>query len=230
MSDGSYTPSLLANIALIGVVVIVVFVVYEIEVRKLGRRDKHATYGEKFEAAKCAFKKIDRDGDGIELEAVSRLVLKCAPRTSPEQVQDLFNAADKDGGGIIDFTEFHDALYEDKVAATIAAFEAIDADGDGIELDEVTKLILECAPATTVPQIEALFKQADANSSGAIDMVEFQAALVDHPLLHVEGQIDLSALVSRAERTALKSDAAGRVSLLAFMLYPGMNRPQHCLY
>ena len=107
MSDGSYTPSLLTNIALIGAVVIIVFAVYEIEVGKLGRRDKHATYDEKFEAAKRAFDKIDRDGDGIDLEEVSRLVLKCAPTTSSEQVLDLFNAADKDGGGTIDFTEFH---------------------------------------------------------------------------------------------------------------------------
>ena len=229
MSDGSYTPSLLTNIALIGAVVIIVFAVYEIEVGRLGRRDKHATYDEKFEAAKRAFDKIDRDGDGIDLEEVSRLVLKCAPTTSSEQVLDLFNAADKDGGGTIDFTEFHAALYEDKVAATCAAFEAIDVDGDGIELDEVTKLILECAPATTAAQIKALFKQADADSSGVIDLAEFQAALADHPLLHVEGQIDLNALVSRAERTALKSDAAGRVSLLAFLLYGQVRTDRNCL-
>ena len=155
-SDGSYTASLLLNIALVVAIVVAVYVDYHVKLAKLERRSKTATEEEFETAIKLVFDKIDADGTGIDKAELTNLCTKNAPSATPEQIDTLFNEADKDGGGRIDFTEF---------------FSALDADGDG-----------------------------ESN------------------------RIDLRSLLSKAASNAIAADAAGRVSLLVFLLYPGLTQ------
>ena len=155
-SDGSYTPALLLNIALVGMVTIAVYVKYRVDCIKLGRRSKSATEEEVRDNLKLMFDSIDTDGQGINRDELTQMCAKNAPSATAEQVGMIFDAADTDGGGLIDFDEF----------------------------------------------LAAVIGRGDAD------------------------RFDLSALVSSAERNSLGADAAGRLFLLTFLLYPGKFRQQ----
>ena len=156
-TDGSYLSTLGLNIMVVVLVVIAVLLFFKGSVAKLKHKNMTATDDEKMEAAKMAFGKFDKDGQGINKDEMTAMCNKIDKSITKKQIKQLFEAADKDGGGIIDFNEFWAALQGQP--------------GSGDKSSE---------------------------------------------------QIDLSGLVSASETNALAADAFGRVSLLAFLLYPGL--------
>ena len=147
--------TLLMNMLVVMLVVIAVLLFFFLSVAKANRKSEKASEKDKKEAAEVAFKRFDTDGRGINKDEMTAMCAKIDERITKKQVTELFEAADRDGGGIIDFTEFYTAIKNH---------------GDGQENE----------------------------------------------------QIDMSALVSRSQRNALAADATGRVSLLAFLLYPSL--------
>jgi calmodulin len=54
-----------------------------------------------------AFRIFDRNGDGfITEEELRQALLNLGERLTGEQIKDMLNAADKDGNGLIDYSEF----------------------------------------------------------------------------------------------------------------------------
>lgn len=78
-------------------------------------------------------------------------------------------------------------------------------------------------PATTTEQIDALFKKADADGGGFIDFEEFHAAVIGSSSSGDDdgASLDLGVLVMKKARANIRDEAAGRVFLVVFLLYPG---------
>ena len=147
-----YTAALSFNLIMLVLVVIVVTAVYEIQMKKLNNPDMEITEEENRAQLRETFGRFDKDGDGIDIEEVALICQKVDPDATREEIETLFQRADTDGGGVIDFEEFYAAV-------------------------------------------------TDANH---------------------EGGLDLSLLVMKQKRMMVKADAAGRLFLLAFLLYPGL--------
>ena len=123
-SDGSYVSTLILNIMVVVLVVIAVLLFFKGSVAKMQRKNKTATDDEKMEAAKTAFGKFDKDGQGINKDEMMAMCNKIDKSITKKQINQLFDAADKDGGGIIDFNEFWAALQGDDTSS-----EQIDLSG-----------------------------------------------------------------------------------------------------
>ena len=105
--DGSYIPSVLANIGLVVMVLVAVAVTHVYRMWKIakGGTDEEV----KKEHLMQMFMKFDKDGDGIEIEEMLEICEKIDPDIPFEQVQSIFSKADEDGSGAIDFEEFYGA-------------------------------------------------------------------------------------------------------------------------
>ena len=111
LSDGRFATGLMANCSMVGGVV--AFTIFQYK-RKAMHIDKGAdTPEEEMEEMREVFKKFDVDGEGVTQEEVRAIVDKIDPSISDDQVEILFKAADTDGGGRIDFEEFHAAATSD---------------------------------------------------------------------------------------------------------------------
>ena len=113
-------------------------------------------------------------------------------------------------------TEYNDD-DEEATAHLRELYDQFDTDGDGIELDEVRKIVLKIDPTTAPSDIEALFKKADSDGSGQIDFAEFHAAAKD-PGDDGYLQLDLGTLVKKKDQANARDSAAGRLFLLVFLL------------
>ena len=104
-----------------------------------------------------------------------------------EDIELLFNLADKDGDGQIDFTEFALIMtpsaperisklkkkYPNK-AAVQAAFKKFDANNDGaIDAGELAMGLKNSGVNLTDQEIETIFAVADIDGDGQIDISEF---------------------------------------------------------
>merc|ERR1740117_2741512 len=115
-------------------------------------------------------------------------------------------------------------------------YDRFDLDGDGVSLEEVILIVKSIDPNIPPEQVKDLFDEADADNGGVLSFEEFFNAVTeppDHPeekrkrsiknLGRKQGEkLNLAVLVKKQQRAETKAAAAGRIFLLAFLLYPGL--------
>lgn len=111
--DGSYTAVLATAVSIVLVVIVVVGLIYLHELQALNRADQQLNDEEVAAQLHKLYKSFDKDGDGIQLNEVRKIVAKIEPTTAAEDVEEIFRKADADGSGIISFEEFHAAVSAD---------------------------------------------------------------------------------------------------------------------
>jgi len=114
LSSGSYVSSLVANIALVVIISISVGLVYLWDARRSDHEDFGVDDGDGLHRRhlKELFDQFDADGKGITATEMCDVVRKINPEADDEQAQQLFDKADSDGGGSIDFGEFEAAVNQ----------------------------------------------------------------------------------------------------------------------
>ena len=139
------------------------------------------------EDVKNAFKKMDRNGDGM----ISKSEL-AACGFNDQQVNAMFALGDTNGDGEIDLQEFIQCMCPSASAVVCKigklfgskekaaeAFKRIDANGDGVlSKDELRSATLPNGAKLTSIEVDSIFALGDANNDGEIDLEEFLAVMV----------------------------------------------------
>ena len=139
------------------------------------------------EDVKNAFKKMDRNGDGM----ISKGEL-AACGFNDQQVNAMFALGDTNGDGEIDLQEFIQCMCPSASAVVCKigkqfgskeqaaeAFKRIDANGDGVlSRDELRSAALPNGAKLTSIEVDSIFALGDANNDGEIDLEEFLAVMV----------------------------------------------------
>ncbi|ORX88165.1 calmodulin mutant SYNCAM71A [Basidiobolus meristosporus CBS 931.73] len=137
---------------------------------------------EQLAECKEVFRELDRDCSGYIDKANLRATMESLGQHPTEQdLEDMLNEADKDGDGVIDFTEFTNLTvkkfkehHADNNKMIRQAFMGFDEDGDGvIDLDELKNALLHLGEQFEEEEIINLFHKADSNGDGHIDFEEF---------------------------------------------------------
>ncbi|CAG9329029.1 unnamed protein product [Blepharisma stoltei] len=134
----------------------------------------HLMEEEKSRELNQAFVKIDKDGDGKLNKTEIREALKQLKLDKLYNVKEIMDKCDVDRTGFIDYTEFITAAMDwNKELSTdrlISAFKIYDSDGNGcISLDEIINFMGEGLSENA----EKVFREADTNGDGVIDINEF---------------------------------------------------------
>ena len=131
LTDGTYIPSLLANFGMVALVVFVGGGAYVYESRKLQRDidtaddDGHKTHLERH------FRRLDPNGNGIQLSELRVFMEQLEVPPAEDILSQLFDRADTNNSGVIDFSEFYEAIthpdtttsFEFNFAALIKQYE-----------------------------------------------------------------------------------------------------------
>jgi calcium-dependent protein kinase len=126
-----------------------------------------------------AFKTLDVNHDGkLSLEELMEGCKKVFPEMTKEEAKKLFEEADTDHSGSIDYSEWLQATIDKKNLLNEKnlrnAFNAFDENGDGeIELDEIKKL-LGSGQDIDDNIWDDVLAEADENNDGIIDFEEFK--------------------------------------------------------
>ena len=189
-SDGAYFSSLMMNIVLIGVVVVGSFIFAKYELSQIDKTS-HDEETHKAEVQKI-FDRFDLDGNGIELDEVAVICRRISPKATAAEIEALFQSADTDGSGVIDFEEFYAAVADD-VPADDVPDVAVENSSWSIVRDAVKKK----QKRHQYKNKHSLFHR-DKNKHS----------------------FDLRILVRKQKVSTIKADAMGRLFLLTFLLYP----------
>ncbi|CAG9530181.1 unnamed protein product [Cercopithifilaria johnstoni] len=122
------------------------------------------------------FKEFDMNGDGcIQKDELNALMVKIGQRPTDDELNAMFNAADKDKDGNIDFDEFLSIAYANPLSLSLkAVFEELDLDGDGcITRSELRTAFQRMGHSLTDDDIKAIYNQVDINKDGRINFDEF---------------------------------------------------------
>ncbi|CAI5465467.1 unnamed protein product [Closterium sp. Yama58-4] len=138
---------------------------------------------EELQGLQEVFKIIDENGDGtLTLEELRNGLRRIGSPLSDAEVQALMDAADIDGNGEIDYSEFVAATMHlqrvDNEKNLQAAFDYFDSDRSGfIDIEELADAL--GADLTSLKEIlaEAAFDYFDSDRSGFIDIEELADAL-----------------------------------------------------
>lgn len=137
---------------------------------------------------KDMFINMDENNDGTLSIGELKEGLKEAGVVIPGDVEDMMEAIDTDGSGVIDYSEFLAATMDKRkyIQEDVCwrAFKVFDADGSGtIEKDELMKL-MGCDAITDVMQaklteeeVDTIMKEVDTSGDGVIDFDEFLAMM-----------------------------------------------------
>ena len=148
-------------------------------------------YGTKSINMKQLFGDFDRDGDGlITMEEIRLTMLDFGKEVPKAELSSIFEKVDKNKDQRIDFVEFEELIEQLEIkygklkipstATTTGsnmkqdAFEDFDKDKDGlVSLDEIRLHLLETGKGISEIELLDLFKKADTNGDGKIDVTEF---------------------------------------------------------
>lgn len=131
------------------------------------------------EELKQVFNKFDSNRDGkISPEEYQAIVKALGKRNLVrKEVQKIFEVADLDGDGFINFHEFVEMQKKDGGVKTMdlhRAFQAFDKDNDGkITVEEVYELLRRLGERCTLQDCQKMVRAVDANGDGVIDSDEF---------------------------------------------------------
>jgi calcium-dependent protein kinase len=133
------------------------------------------------------FEELDENNDGLLSPAEIKMGLeKAGMKDLPADFDELVSAADYDGSGAIDYTEFITAaLSKDQYGRDDilwSCFRILDTDGNGkLSRDEVIKGLHDRGPrmSTSLSSVATndYFNEADLNRDGEIDFEEFKAMM-----------------------------------------------------
>ena len=110
MQDGTYFPALASSVWLVGGLLAVELLHFKWQVAHIEKNASKLSEEENKQRVQRIFDRFDIDGDGVELEEVFQIVAAIDPTIESDRVVALFNEADTDDGGSIDFAEFYHAV------------------------------------------------------------------------------------------------------------------------
>lgn len=139
------------------------------------------------EDVKQAFKKLDKDGDGV---ISKKEMASCG--LNEQQVNAIFTLGDSNNDGEIDLQEFISCMCPSASAVVFKvsklfnskekaaeAFKKIDINGDGLlSKAELASASLSNGTKLNAIEVDSIFTLGDANGDGEIDMEEFLAVMV----------------------------------------------------
>jgi calcium-dependent protein kinase len=128
---------------------------------------------------KRIFIKLDSNNDGYVTKKELRGGLKNLTKMSDQEIDDIVKAMDTDKNGVVNYTEFVAATlkkeYTANEAKISAAFDMLDADGDGyIEEKELMSMIGSEVLGFDVKGLRTLIRQVDTDGDMKINVAEFR--------------------------------------------------------
>ncbi|TMS36755.1 hypothetical protein L596_003844 [Steinernema carpocapsae] len=122
------------------------------------------------------FREFDLNGDGyIQKDELKAVMIKMGQSPTEEELNAMFNAADKDHDGNIDFNEFLSIAHANPLSLSLrAVFDELDVDGDGYITRSELRIAFQRMGHTLSDQdIKAIYKHVDLNQDGKINFEEF---------------------------------------------------------
>ena len=126
------------------------------------------------------FVRIDKDKSGtISADELSQMTHTGLSKDAQILWQEVIDASDQNGDGVIDFEEFVSACIDRQVLSNIQsikrAFSILDVNKDGkISLDDVNDLFSSYGGTVDYAELwDQLLAEADTNHDGAISYEEF---------------------------------------------------------
>nr|CAB3459088.1 unnamed protein product [Digitaria exilis] len=137
---------------------------------------------EEITGLKEMFKNIDKDNSGtITLEELKNGLAKHGTKLSDTEIQQLMEAADADGNGLIDYDEFVTATVHmnklDREEHLYTAFQYFDKDNSGYITREELEQALKEQGCYDAEKIKEVISDADSDNDGRIDYSEFVAMM-----------------------------------------------------
>ncbi|KAK4401649.1 Calmodulin-like protein 30 [Sesamum angolense] len=137
----------------------------------------------KYGRAEKVFNKFDANEDGKISPEEYKAILKALGKGNllTKEVQKIFEVADLDGDGFIDFNEFVEVQKKGggvKIVDLQSAFQAFDKDNDGkITVEEVYELLRKLGERCSIQDCRKMVQAVDTNGDGVIDSDEFIAMM-----------------------------------------------------
>jgi len=125
---------------------------------------------------KAIFHEFDLNGDGyIQKNELRAVMEKMGQSPTEDELDAMFNAADQDRDGNIDFREFLTIARANPLSLSLkAVFEELDVDGDGhITKSELRIAFQRMGHSLTDQEIKSIYKHVDTNNDGKINFQEF---------------------------------------------------------
>ncbi|XP_071717184.1 calmodulin-like protein 30 [Rutidosis leptorrhynchoides] len=134
------------------------------------------------------FDKFDCDKDGKISRGEYKAIIKALRQGGTERdVQKIFEVADLDGDGFIDFKEFMEVQRKGggiKAGDVQSAFRTFDLDGDGkISVEEVYDLMKRLGERCSLQDCRKMVRAVDSNQDGVIDMDEFMTMMTQNSMI-----------------------------------------------
>ncbi len=127
-----------------------------------------------------AFDLFDKDKDGgITAKELASVMRSLNQEPTEFEINEMIAEVDKDGNGVIDFSEFVELMskrskendIEDEV---INAFKVFDKDGQGqISCQELYHIMTTLGDKLTEEEVEEMLREGDLDGNGFINYEEF---------------------------------------------------------
>ena len=133
-----------------------------------------------------AFNMFDKDGGGsIDAKELKDLMASVGQMPTDAELADMIAAADADGTGDIDFTEFaalmaHKMVDEKSEKAIYEAFKIFDTSGDGlISSHEMRKIMVNLGEKVHASDVNTVIAGVDTDGDGYINYNEFTKVILE---------------------------------------------------
>ena len=133
-----------------------------------------------------AFNMFDKDGGGsIDAKELKDLMASVGQMPTDAELNDMISAADADGTGDIDFTEFaalmaHKMVDEKSEKAIKEAFKIFDTSGDGlISSAEMRKIMVNLGEKVHASDVDTVLAGVDTDGDGYINYTEFTQVILE---------------------------------------------------
>ncbi|KAL3515272.1 hypothetical protein ACH5RR_022174 [Cinchona calisaya] len=142
-----------------------------------------SSYQQTVEEMRQVFDKFDINKDGKISPEEYKTILRALGKGNhlTAEVKKIFEVADLDGDGFIDFKEFVEVQKKEgglKKVDLQSAFQAFDKDGDGkVTVEEVFELLQKLGERCSLDDCRRMVQAIDANGDGVIDMDEFMTMM-----------------------------------------------------